>query len=512
MIRTRNLPTAARLLVCSLAVACCAGISDRANAQSTPGAIVPEGELPAAKRPATLKRPPPELSAPPARSTSTTRQIPAKSAATRQSTDRRSTSPQSVAQAEELPRTVVPRSPTAIMQPPASQEYIVSDDYEGYDPEAGYYADSTYGAGGGGYSRGPLWVRGEYLLWWVEGFRAPALVTTSPVGTPQADAGILGLPTTTTLFGDERLSDQHRHGVRLAAGAWFNAAETTGLEVSGFWTKTDNHDFFANSAAFPILARPFFNVEPGFEGPDAELIAFPGLFDGQISVQAESSLWGAEALFRQRMSQDCWCRVDGLLGARYARLDEQLFISDSRTVVGGGAGVAIGTVFQESDLFEAINQFYGGELGVAAEVRAYGFSIEGTLKLALGVNRSHVNIAGNSTATIPVPVGPPVVVNTPAGLLAQGTNIGTYTATDFAVIPEVGINLGYDITPRLRATVGYTFFYWTDTVRPGDQIDPNLNLSQLAPGGLVGIPRPQYNPVIDNVWVQGLNVGLDFRF
>ena len=337
-------------------------------------------------------------------------------------------------------------------------------------------------------------------------------MTTSTAGTPQADAGILGLPTTDVLFGGERLADQQRHGARLTVGGWLGANNAIGLEATGFWLNPDHHNFSANSAQFPIIARPFFNLEPGFEGPDAELVSFPGLFNGQINVNAESSLLGGEILLRSNSCSTCYCRVDGLLGVRYARLDESLAINDTRTVIGGGAGVAIGTIFEESDLFEAVNQFYGGEVGVVSEVRAYGFSIEGTLKLALGVNRSSVRIAGSSTATIPVPGGLPVVVNTPAGLLAQSTNIGTYTGDSFSVIPEVGVTIGYNFTPSLRATAGYTFFYWTDTFRPGDQIDTNLNLSQLAPGGLVGAPFPRFPRTIDNVWVQGISLGLQFDF
>jgi hypothetical protein len=435
------------------------------------------------------------------------------------------TAPSSIAPSLTAPRTTIPRTTIPGTSAPLSQplvepqpmegEYVIVDDYGAYGPGMeGYEMYGGYGGGGGSnnFSRGPLWVQGEYILWWVEGFRTPALVTTSPVGTPQADAGILGLPTTDVLFGDRRLADQHRHGVRLTVGAWFNEPETTGIQVAGFWLYPDHHNFAATSADFPILARPFFNLEPGFEGPDAELVAFPGLFEGQISVRGESSLYGGEAMLRQNMCGTCYCRVDGLLGARYTRLDESLVISDTRTVVGPGAGVAIGTVFEESDVFDAVNQFYGGQLGVVAECRAYGFSIEGTLKLALGVNHSRVRIDGSSTATIPVGGGPPIVVNTPAGLLAQSTNIGTYTRDTFAVIPEVGVTIGYNITPRLKLTGGYTFFYWTDTLRPGDQIDTNLNLSQLAPGGLVGAPRPLFPGTIDNVWVQGVSAGLEFDF
>lgn len=518
---------ALRPLATGLAWAVLAAGFAAASAQDKPPAVAkPSAAAPAAKRPATLKRPPPELSAP-ASSTRTARQpevIPRTSAP-------RTSAPSMTAPRTTVPSTIVPRTTTPstgipstivprsqpLLEPQPSDDYVIVDENGTYGPGVEAFDNyGSYGYGGGGSgnndSRGPLWIRGEYILWWVEGFNTPALVTTSPVGTPQADAGILGLPTTDILFGDRRLADQQRHGVRLSVGGWFNANATTGWEATGFWQYPDHHNFSATSAQFPIIARPFFNVEPGFEGPDAELISFPGLFDGQINIQGESSLLGGEILLRQSMCSSCYCRVDGLLGARYARLDESLSISDTRTVIGGGAGVAIGTVFEESDLFDAVNQFYGGELGVVGECRAYGFSIEGTLKLALGVNQSRVRIAGSSTATIPVPVGPPVVVNTPAGLLAQSTNIGTYTNSSFAVIPEVGVTIGYNITPRLRATAGYTFFYWTDTRRPGDQIDTNLNLSQLAPGGLVGAPRPLFPGTIDNVWVQGVSAGLQFDF
>src|SRR6056297_3074011 len=46
------------------------------------------------------------------------------------------------------------------------------------------------------------WVTAESLLWFGKGRTMPALVTTSPAGTPQVDAGVLGRPGTQVLFGD----------------------------------------------------------------------------------------------------------------------------------------------------------------------------------------------------------------------------------------------------------------------------------------------------------------------
>ena len=97
-------------------------------------------------------------------------------------------------------------------------------------------------------------------------------------------------------------------------------------------------------------------------------------------------------------------------------------------------------------------------------------------------------------------------------MLAQGTNIGTFTSNNFALIPQFDFTLGYDLTCRLRATVGYTFMYWTRVARPGDQIDTSVNLSQLGPNGLVGAPRPAVTGTTSDFWAQGLNVGLAYRF
>ena len=80
------------------------------------------------------------------------------------------------------------------------------------------------------------------------------------------------------------------------------------------------------------------------------------------------------------------------------------------------------------------------------------------------------------------------------------------------VIPEFGVTLGYDLTPCLRATVGYTLLYWSQVARPGDQIDLDVNLSQIKPSGLVGPARPEFNWVGSDVWVQGSSAGLNYRF
>ena len=45
-----------------------------------------------------------------------------------------------------------------------------------------------------------VWGSAEFLLWWSKGSVTPPLVTTSPSGTAQADAGVL--PDADVLFGE----------------------------------------------------------------------------------------------------------------------------------------------------------------------------------------------------------------------------------------------------------------------------------------------------------------------
>jgi len=65
------------------------------------------------------------------------------------------------------------------------------------------------------------------------------------------------------------------------------------------------------------------------------------------------------------------------------------------------------------------------------------------------------------------------------GLLALPSNIGTQTRNRFAVIPELGVKVGYQLTDHIRVYAGYNFLYASSVVRPGNQIDPVINRAQL---------------------------------
>jgi hypothetical protein len=69
------------------------------------------------------------------------------------------------------------------------------------------------------------------------------------------------------------------------------------------------------------------------------------------------------------------------------------------------------------------------------------------------------------------------------------------------------------LTPRLRATCGYTFLYWSRVVRPGDQIDLEVNQELIPPGSGDGLPaHPQFAFRDTDLWVHGFNVGLEYQW
>jgi hypothetical protein len=102
------------------------------------------------------------------------------------------------------------------------------------------------------------------------------------------------------------------------------------------------------------------------------------------------------------------------------------------------------------------------------------------------------------------------------GLLALPTNIGQHSNNRFAVVPEVGINLGYQVADWWRVFVGYDFLLLSSVIRPGDQIDPNINVSFIpnfysnAPASPLLRPAPTLKDT--NFWAQGISIGMEIRY
>ncbi len=363
-----------------------------------------------------------------------------------------------------------------------------------------------------GFAWRQLYLRADYLLWWGKGLWTPPLVTTSTAGTPLGDAGVLGLSSTSILFPTETLADASQSGGRARIGYWFDPCDTMAVEGTYFAIGQANGSFYGDTSEYPILARPFVNVTPNNWSNDAQVISYPGLYSGAIAVQGTSSLQGAEVIVRHLMSRGHTWRIDWTLGWRYNRLDDNLVINANRLTLGSPTAPTTGATLSEHDQFSADNYFNGVQLGIITETRRHRWWLETRATLALGNNRSIVTIDGQSTAVTPVPGGSFTTNTYPGGLLAMPSNMGTFYNDDFAVVPQIGVNLGFEVCGGLWATVGYNFMYWSRVARPGEQIDSDLNLSQALGGNLTGLARPSFTGLVTDYWAQGLNFGLAYRF
>jgi hypothetical protein len=404
---------------------------------------------------------------------------------------------------------------------------------------------NPYGAGGHGrHGAGlfaPLWcsdmwnevhahrriyAQFDYLSMWLKGNQLPPLATTSPLGTPQAQAGVLPESATTAiLFGNDRVDDGQRNGGRVNVGYWLVDGEFLGVEGHYFTLEeeTSSFDGVSNfSGGDPnaiILARPFVNYDPLLIEPtnDAAIIAFPdgftlglgsGTLDGNLSIRTTSNLQSAGALMRKLVWIDFTMqrRLDMLLGYRFLRIDDSVTINDSSLYI-PTAGPFPETLFQSQDQFSARNLFNGGELGLKFQSQHGRLGIELIGKCAFGNNQQLTYINGSTTIT-----SGGVTTTTEGGLLAQPTNMGNYERNVFAILPEANANLKWDITCNIRGTLGYNFLYINRVQRSGDAISLNVNPTQMGGGTLIGDAQPVFAAYDSTWWAHGVNAGLEFRW
>lgn len=351
----------------------------------------------------------------------------------------------------------------------------------------------------------PLYTRFEYLGWWTSTSNIGPLVTTSvPTPASPTNAGAFGQPGTTVLFAGAA-DDDLRSGARIHLGVWLNACRTAGFEATYLGLAEWNTQFSANQTTHEVLARPYISSTGLME---SHLIAFPSVLDGSVSVDNATKFNSLEFAYRRVFRPAETLHWDMLIGYRTARLDDSLTIDESLSSLDAASGQPVGTTTLLSDRFSADNRFHGIQFGLVSFTRSGRLGLELSSRLALGGTRTQIVIDGSRTVT---PAGGAATSN-PNGLLAQPTNAGTYNMTNFAVIPELGVNLTYNITNHTSLTLGYRALYWSTVGLAADQIDPVLNLSQVPPGTLVGSANPEFQFLKSSFWAQGVTAGVDIRF
>jgi hypothetical protein len=344
----------------------------------------------------------------------------------------------------------------------------------------------------------------EYLLWWMkDGPQAPTLLSTAGVGEPDFSP----------VLGSRTYDTGPQSGGRFGVGYRINP--DWALEGIGFFLPGASDTRTVQSSGEPGSVRlvvPFFRVENSRE---ARLtIANPGEFYGDARESLVSDMHGVELNVTRRLAGDDRWRLDLLGGFRYLRLRETLSFSAS------SATIPDPDVFQVTDVFETTNHFYGLQAGIRGEYARDRWFARGTAKVAVGVMRQSIDVGGDFVTNDFNNFQDPQ--HFVGGFFAQPTNLGQHGRDRFGVVAEAGLKLGYRLTRWASLVVGYTFLYANPVVRPGPQIDRNINTTQAlsfqAPETpppvltLTGPAQPTVRWRETDVWVQGLTAGVSFAF
>jgi hypothetical protein len=391
---------------------------------------------------------------------------------------------------------------------------------------------------------GRFWLRTDAMLWWTNGIHLPPLVTSNSAG----NAPIIGQTGTEIVFGSDNFLNEEqnayllggRGGARITLGGWLDRCHRWGVEADWFTLGGASVNYSNFSNGNPATGRPFFNLEPSPAGPpvgeSAEIVAM-GDISGTVTVHAGDSFDAAGFMVRYNLCccggcdpcGDCgsggcgtggcdvadacnmcmnYCRTDFLFGYRHYALRDGVTITESlddRT-----PGVNRHTDI--ADNFSCRNDFNGVDLGLNSELRRGRWSLNILTKMAFGTNQQTTVING-TTATQSL-VGPLDPHFFPVGIYAVAPNSGTFTQSDFTVIPQFGLEIGYQLTCHVRTYIGYNILYWANVMRAGEQIDRNIDPRNwaAAPDAENALPFPQFLDRGANFWAQGINLGAEIRF
>ncbi len=354
----------------------------------------------------------------------------------------------------------------------------------------------------GSVAAGPFSVSAEALLWWFKSSPTPVPLVT--------DGGLIESETKVLLGGGERDTNPNP-GFRVTAG--YAPNERWGLEGSVLYIPTRSTSRSVASSGVSgstDLLIPYFDVTQNQETV-TELSLAP-IYRGSAREELSNSLLGAEVNGTWALASGQPWQVSLLGGFRWLRLRETYTITTSSPFIPPQPV----DIWNTTDKFDAFNNFYGAQIGAKARYDWGRWFANGTVKVGVGAMVQTVEISGSLVTNDFTNFGPTQTF--PGGYFALPTNIGTHTRTVFGVVPEVGLNVGYQITPGMSVFVGYTMLYANNVVRPGNQINRNINTTQSVswvgepPATLQGPAQPSFKFNTSDFWAQGINVGLGFRF
>lgn len=334
------------------------------------------------------------------------------------------------------------------------------------------------------------WANFEFLYWATQGVSpSPVVTTSSPTAAPGV-AGALGQAGTIPLFGANRTLNQFRPGFRVEFGHWFASNPTWGVSMRFYDLGAISEQFLGGSNGTNILSYNQAIPTPQGPVPVPLYVAYPGLAIGSTSASVHSNFLGGDVNLRKRASTQSSVELDWLTGYRVMHLGDNLV--SSFDVISATVPQPFGARAVGEDRVATQNQFHGGQVGFVATHRHGQFSFGFQSTVALGVTLSELDDT-RIRAVTPGAVGLHGIGPLPAVPLVVSRNEEQYA---FAVVPEVGLTLGWQPSDSVRLTFGYNFVYWSDVRRAQAVYD-------LTPVPAAGTT---------DFWAQGINWGLELRY
>lgn len=364
--------------------------------------------------------------------------------------------------------------------------------------------------GGRAHSQGKFFFDAELLLWFISGQEVPALVTQGSVADPRP--GALGQPGTSILYGGSYLPNDFAPGGRFTAGYWFGQNNIIGIDGQYFFLgQVQNTSVFQGFGNTQTVGRPFENALTGVQ--QAQQVYQPAVspnplgnsIAGTVTVKTMEQFDGATANLRWGLIRRPRMTTDIQTGFRWQQFNEFLSVEENLANTSPGAKGG----FLVSDQFQTFNNFYGGNFSALNTFYLGRLSFVVNGKLGVGITNQSAVVNGytviNDNGTISA---------YPGGLLTQKSNIGSYQQSVFTVIPELELNIGYQIAQRWRIFVGYNLIYWNNVARPGNLIDTVVNPDLVPPpsGTTTGPQRPTFQWANSDALITGANLGFEFKY
>ena len=181
------------------------------------------------------------------------------------------------------------------------------------------------------------------------------------------------------------------------------------------------------------------------------------------------------------------------------------------------------TTLADYDSFRVSNKFYGGQIGgqYGLHIRA-PIDLEAIAKVALGVTQQTATIdAGRDVPLLRPRRRQGAGRRCRAAILAlHDEYMGSRSRETFSVVPELDLNAGWKITPRIEAHVGYSAPLLDERRPPRQPHRPHGQL-QPDPGSMdpgfgmtpaAARARPTFIASQTNFWAQGFNFGFKYSF